>query len=109
MIRARDKEKMDACPFSLRLKDVSVEEGRDLLTTLALEAGGVTREDARVNVMEGKGQKKACVEVVIALDMGTVKWWRSDRKGGKVGTIMVEGERWFYEKMLEAIMWQARE
>ena len=110
MARASDKVKMDSCAFNLKMHGVSEEEGTEMFLEILVESTGFAREDIRAKATKmGRGTGEY-VEVRLDADVGSVVWWRSEvSRGTKKGTVMVEGEHWFFVKVMEKIMWRARE
>ena len=83
--------KMDACPFSIQMKGVNVEEGKQEMLALFYECG-VAQDEVRLTVQDkGKGRSKY-TEVEVTADRATMKWWAPDgRDNSKGGTIVLEG------------------
>jgi hypothetical protein len=101
---------MDASAFSFKLRGVDLEEGIDEILKIIMEACDLPRDDVRT-VAHKKGRGAAIYhEVTVETDAGSVKWWRSDKsQGTKDGSLMVEGEEWFFLRVLEKIVWRSRE
>jgi hypothetical protein len=100
---------MESSVFNVKLRGVDVKTGLQELIDIAMKAARVGRKDVNARA-EGKGRGGgAYKEVTLELDVGTVKWWTSEvSKGAKGGTVMVDGQREFYQRMMEEIMWRSR-